>query len=108
MGKFDNTSATSVPMAITALLGLGIEICFYLLLLLFRISESTQILSDYFYERVLGSLFTRLSGLLGFRNLDSQKTKLKKQENVMQFKLLPEDISVDIREDNLNQFYVTY
>ena len=33
MGKFDNASATSVPMAIAALVGLGIEVVFYLFLL---------------------------------------------------------------------------
>ena len=31
MGKFDNTSATSVPMAITALMGLGFEVALYIL-----------------------------------------------------------------------------
>ena len=105
MGKFDNTSATSVPMAITALLGLGIEICFYLLLLLFRISESTQILSDYFYERGWVPYLLAYLACWAFAILILKRQKLKKQENVMQFKLLPEDISVDIREDNLNQFY---
>lgn len=105
MGKFDNTSATSVPMAITALLGLGIEICFYLLLLLFRISESTQILSDYFYERGWVPYLLSYLACWAFAILILKRQKLKKQENVMQFKLLPEDISVDIREDNLNQFY---
>jgi biopolymer transport protein ExbB/TolQ len=40
-----------------------------------------------------------------FAILFLKRKKLKAQENVMQFKLLPEDISVDIREDNLGQFY---
>ena len=34
MGKFDNTSATSISMGITAVMGLGIEIGFYLFVLL--------------------------------------------------------------------------
>ena len=33
MGKFDNASATSVNMAITAGVGLGLEVAFYLFLL---------------------------------------------------------------------------
>jgi hypothetical protein len=51
MGKFDNASATSVSMGITALIGLGVEVGFYLFVLVFRISPNTQIISDYFYER---------------------------------------------------------
>ena len=38
MGKFDNTSATSISMGITAVIGLGIELCFYLFMLVFRIN----------------------------------------------------------------------
>ena len=51
MGKFDNASATSVPMALAALVGLGIEVTFYLFLFVFLLSDSTQIIYDYFYER---------------------------------------------------------
>ena len=51
MGKFDNTSATSVPMAITALMGLGFEVALYIFLLIFQVSDSTKIIHDYFYER---------------------------------------------------------
>ena len=51
MGKFDNASATSVSMGITALIGLGIEVAFYAFLFVFRISDSTKIFYDYFYER---------------------------------------------------------
>ena len=38
MGKFDNTSATSISIGITAVIGLGIELCFYLFVLVFWIS----------------------------------------------------------------------
>ena len=38
MGKFDNTSATSISMGITAVIGLGIELCFYLFVLIFWIN----------------------------------------------------------------------
>ena len=42
MGKFDNASATSVPMAIAAVVGLGIEIIFYLFLFVFLLTDSTK------------------------------------------------------------------
>ena len=42
MGKFDNASATSVSMVQAALVGLGIEILFYLFLLIFLISDGHQ------------------------------------------------------------------
>ena len=105
MGKFDNASATSVPMAITALVGLGIELVFYLFLLVFLLSDSTKIFYDYFYERgwvpyVLTYLTSWSFAILWFK-----RKKLSNQVNVMQFKLLPEDISVDIREDNVGEFY---
>ena len=105
MGKFDNTSATSVSMAITALIGLGFEVGFYLFLLLFRISDSTKIFYDYFYERGWVPYLLTYLACWAFAILFLKRKKLKAQENVMQFKLLPEDISVDIREDNLGQFY---
>ena len=43
MGKFDNASATSVNMGITAGIGLVIEVVFYLFLLVFLLSDSTKI-----------------------------------------------------------------
>ena len=105
MGKFDNTSATSVPMAITALIGLGFEIALYLFLLFFLLSDSTKIIHDYFYERGWVPYLLTYLASWSFAILYFKRKKLKNQENVMQFKLLPEDISVDIREDNMAQFY---
>ena len=93
MGKFDNASATSVNMAITAGIGLGLELVFYLFLLVFRVSDSTKIFYDYFYERgwvpfVLTYLTSWAIAILWFK-----RQKLRSQQNVMQFKLLPEDIA---------------
>lgn len=105
MGKFDNTSATSVSMAITALIGLGFEIALYLFLLIFLLSDSTKIIHDYFYERGWVPYLLTYLACWSFAILYFKRKKLKNQENVMQFKLLPEDISVDIREDNMAQFY---
>ena len=51
MGKFDNASATSVNMGITAGIGLGVLVVFYLFMLVFLLSDSTRILYEYFYER---------------------------------------------------------
>ena len=105
MGKFDNASATSVPMAIAALVGLGIEVVFYLFLFVFLLSDSTQIIYDYFYERGWVPYVLTYLACWSFAILFFKHRKLKSQQNVMQFKLLPEDISQDIREDNLNEFY---
>ena len=55
MGKFDNTSATSVPMAITALMGLGFEVALYIFLLIFQVSVANQMIHEYYYERGWGS-----------------------------------------------------
>ena len=51
MGKFDNASATSVPMAKAALLGLALGMAFYLFILVFQLSESTNVIYLYFYDR---------------------------------------------------------
>ena len=102
MGKFDNTSATSVPMAITALMGLGFEVAIYIFLLIFQVSDSTKIIHDYFYSAGGFRTFD-LSCLLVFAIL--YLLKIEESGNAMQFKLKPEDISVDIREDNMAQFY---
>ncbi|MDC1004614.1 MotA/TolQ/ExbB proton channel family protein [Opitutales bacterium] len=104
MGKFDNTSATSISMGITAVMGLGIEIGFYLFVLLFRISTSTQIISDYFYERGWVPYVLTYLACWSFAILFLKRKKLKGQLNIMQFKLLPEDISQDIKVENLPQF----
>lgn len=105
MGKFDNASATSVPMAIAALVGLGLEIIFYLFLFVFLLSDSTKILYDYFYERGWVPYVLTYLACWSFAILFFKSKKLKNQQNVMQFKLLPEDISQDIRADNLGEFY---
>ena len=105
MGKFDNASATSVPMAIAALVGLGIEVLFYLFLLVFLISDSTKIFYDYFYERGWVPYILTYLACWSFAILFFKRKKLQTQQNVMQFKLLPEEISQDIREDNLREFY---
>ena len=105
MGKFDNASATSVPMAIAALVGLGIEVVFYLFLFVFLLTDSTQIIYDYFYERGWVPYVLTYLACWSFAILYFKRKKLKNQQNVMQFKLLPEDISQDIREDNLGEFY---
>ena len=104
MGKFDNASATSVSMGITALIGLGIEVVFYLFILIFRISPNTQILSDYFYERGWVPYVLTYLACWSFAILFLKRKKLKGQLNIMQFKLLPEDISQDIRVENLPHF----
>jgi len=105
MGKFDNASATSVPMAIAAVVGLGIEIIFYLFLFVFLLTDSTKIIYDYFYERGWVPYVLTYLACWSFAILFFKHRKLKNQQNVMQFKLLPEDISHDIREDNLGEFY---
>jgi len=104
MGKFDNASATSINMAIAAGIGLGIEVAFYLFLLLFRVSDSTKIFYDYFYERgwvpyVLTFLTCWSLAILWFK-----RKKLHSQQNIMQFKLLPEDIATEIRVESLPHF----
>ena len=104
MGKFDNASATSISMGITALLGLGLELGFYLFVLLFRVSPSTQIISDYFYERGWVPYVLTYLACWSFAILFLKRKKLKGQLNIMQFKLLPEDISRDIRVENLPHF----
>ena len=50
-GKFDNTASTSAPMAMAALVGLGFEAGFYLLVLPFKAFEATSLIPAYFYER---------------------------------------------------------
>ena len=50
-GKFDNTASTSAPMALAAVVGLGFEVGFYLLVLPFKAFATTSIIPDYFYER---------------------------------------------------------
>jgi biopolymer transport protein ExbB/TolQ len=104
MGKFDNASATSVSMGITALIGLGVEVGFYLFVLVFRISPNTQIISDYFYERGWVPYVLTYLACWSFAILFLKRKKLKGQLNIMQFKLLPEDISRDIRVENLPHF----
>ena len=88
MGKFDNASATSVPMAIAALVGLGIEVLFYLFLLVFLISDSTKIFYDYFYERGWVPYILTYLACWSFAILFFKRKKLQTQQNVMQFKLL--------------------
>ena len=104
MGKFDNASATSVPMAIAALVGLGIEVVFYLFLFVFLLSDSTQIIYDYFYERGWVPYVLTYLASWSFAILFFKHRKLKSQQNVMQFKLLPVDISQDIRKI-IHEFY---
>ena len=65
----------------------------------------TKILYDYFYEREWIPYILTYLACWSFAILFFKSRKLKIQQNVMQFKLLPEDISQDIREDNLAQFY---
>ena len=89
MGKFDNASATSVPMAIAALVGLGIEVVFYLFLFVFLMSDSTQIIYDYFYEQGWVPYVLTYLACWSFIILFFKHRKLKNQQNVMQFKLLP-------------------
>ena len=86
-------------------MGLGIEIVFYLFLFVFLLSDSTTIIYDYFYERGWVPYVLTYLACWSFAILFFKQKKLKKQQNVMQFKLLPEDISQDIREDNLGEFY---
>ena len=92
-------------MAITALIGLGVEIALYLFLLIFLISDSTKIIHNYFYERGWVPYLLTYLACWSFAILYFKRKKLKNQEKVVQFKLLPEDISVEIREDNMVQFY---
>ncbi len=83
MGKFDNTSATSVPMAITALIGLGFEIALYLFLLIFLLSDSTKIIHDYFYERGWVPYLLTYLACWSYAILYFKRKKLKNQENVI-------------------------
>ncbi len=104
MGKFDNASATSVPMAKAALLGLALSIFFYLFVLLFALSESTSVIKAYFYDRGWVPYVLTFLTFWSFGVLILKRRKLLNQLNVIQFKLLPEEISHDIREDNLDKF----
>jgi biopolymer transport protein ExbB/TolQ len=104
MGKFDNASATSVSMGITALIGLGVEAAFYVFLLVFRLSESTEIFSDYFYERGWVPYVVTYLACWSIAILWIKRKKLRSQQNVMQFKLLPEDIAAEIRVESLPHF----
>lgn len=104
MGKFDNASATSVSMGITALIGLGIEAAFYAFLFIFRISDSTKIFYDYFYERGWVPYVVTYLACWSIAILWVKRKKLLSQQNVMQFKLLPEDIATEIRVESLPHF----
>ena len=89
MGKFDNASATSVPMAIAALVGLGIEVLFCLFLLVFLISDSTKIFYDYFLRAWMGPLHFDLFGLLVLRHSFFKRKKLQTQQNVYAIQVAP-------------------
>ncbi len=104
MGKFDNASATSVNMGITAGIGLGIMVVFYLSLLVFLLSDSTRIFYEYFYEREWVPYVVTYLACWSFAILWVKRQKLKGQLNIMQFKLLPEDIGQDIKVENLQHF----
>ena len=104
MGKFDNASATSVPMAMAALLGLGLGVGFYTFVLIFKFSESTEIMTAYFYDRGWVPFVLTYLTCWSFAILWFKRRKLVNQLNVMQFKLLPEEISEDIRVENLPHF----
>tara|TARA_Y100001947_G_C10335899_1_gene303009 strand:+ start:566 stop:1636 length:1071 start_codon:yes stop_codon:yes gene_type:complete len=104
MGKFDNASATSVNMALTAGIGLGLEVAFYAFLLVFKLSDSTRIFYDYFYERGWVPFVLTYLTCWSFAILWVKSRKLKSQQNVMQFKLLPEDIAPEIRVEFLPHF----
>ena len=104
MGKFDNASATSVNMGITAGIGLGIEAAFYLFLLVFTASDSTKIFYEYFYERGWVPFVVTYLACWSLAILWVKRKKLKGQLNIMQFKLLPNDIGEDIKVENLPQF----
>ena len=56
------------------------------------------------FMKEVGALCAHLFGMLIVAILYFKRKKLKNQQNVMQFKLLPEDISQDIRADNLGEF----
>lgn len=104
MGKFDNASATSVNMGVTAGIGLGMEAVLYLFLLVFKVSDSTKIFYEYFYERGWVPYVVTYLACWSFAILWVKRKKLKGQLNIMQFKLLPEDIGLDIKEENLQHF----
>lgn len=104
MGKFDNASATSVNMGITAGIGLGVLVVFYIFLLVFLFSDSTKIFYEYFYERGWVPYVVSYLACWSFAILWVKRKKLKGQLNIMQFKLLPEDIGQDIKEENLQHF----
>ena len=59
----------------------------------FILSDSTKILYDYFYERGWVPYVLTYLACWSFAILFFKSKKLKNQQNVMQFKLLPEDIS---------------
>ena len=114
-GKFDNTASTSAPMALAALVGLGLECVFYLLLFPFvdfapaegfsgENPDGTPLFMAYFWKRgwvpwVLTYLTFWSSAILWFKY-----GKLKTQKAAMLYKLLPEEISRDIREETLPRF----
>ena len=103
-GKFDNSASTSAPMALAALVGLGMEFAFYFLLLPFKAFDSTEIIAAYFYERgwvpyVLTYLAAWSCAILLFKY-----RKMKGQKAAMLYKLLPEEISKDIRVESLPRF----
>jgi hypothetical protein len=87
-----------------ALLGLALAIGFYLFVLVFKLLESTEVITAYFYDRgwvpyVLTYLTSWSFSILWFK-----RRKLVNQLNIMQFKLLPEEISQDIHVDHLPHF----
>jgi len=104
MGKFDNASATSVPMAKAALLGLALGVAFYLFILVFHISESTNVIYLYFYDRGWVPFVLTYLTCWSFAILWFKRRKLMNQLSVIQFKVLPEEISEDIRVENLSHF----
>ena len=104
MGKFDNASATSVPMEKAALLGLALAVGFYLFVLVFKLLESTEVITAYFYERGWVPYVLTYLTAWSFAILWFKRRKLANQLNVMQFKLLPEEISQDIHIEHLPHF----
>ena len=87
-----------------ALVGLGFEFAFYLLVLPFKAFEATQLIPAYFYERGwVPFVLTYLAGwscaILLFKY-----RKLKTQRAAMLYKLLPDEISKDIRVEALPRF----
>ncbi len=114
-GKFDNSASTSAPMALSALVGLGLEFIFYMLLFPFvdfapvdgftaENPDGTPLFMAYFWKRgwvpfVLTYLTFWSTAILYFKF-----RKLKTQKQAMLYKLLPDEISRDIRVETLPRF----